>query len=180
LAPYNTFLVFLFIRTMLAYFFPKINTPLIFSLMQTYSTAIHVSHLPTPRQSPLLPMELPLPIPWNTVALPEHFNILCSQSQISPMSFNKLAYLCIPPPLFMHSPTDRHLHLIKRILPYIKGTIHYGLHIAQSNSMDLFVYSDADWAGCLDTHSSTVWLLCISPWEFDFLVFQKAAHRVKI
>jgi hypothetical protein len=57
--------------------------------------------------------------------------------------------------LFMHSHTDRHLRLIKRILRYIKGTHHHGLHIAQSRSMDLIVYSDADWAWCPDTRQST-------------------------
>jgi hypothetical protein len=56
--------------------------------------------------------------------------------------------------LFMHSPTDRHLHLVKRILHYIKGTIHHGL-LSQSASSDLVIYSDADWVGCSDTRRST-------------------------
>jgi hypothetical protein len=57
--------------------------------------------------------------------------------------------------LFMHSPTDRHLHLVKRILHYIKGTLHHGLHISWPTSSDLVIYSDADWAGCPNTRRST-------------------------
>jgi hypothetical protein len=56
---------------------------------------------------------------------------------------------------FMHAPTNVHMNLVKRILRYLKGTIHPGLHISRSSSSDLVIYSDADWAGCLDTRRST-------------------------
>jgi hypothetical protein len=46
--------------------------------------------------------------------------------------------------LFMHPPTDWHLHLVKWILPYIKGTLHHGLLLSRSASSDLVIYSDAD------------------------------------
>jgi hypothetical protein len=54
----------------------------------------------------------------------------------------------------MHAPTDIHLNLVKRILRYIKGMMHYGLHITQSPSSDLVIYSDADWVRCPDTQRS--------------------------
>jgi hypothetical protein len=53
--------------------------------------------------------------------------------------------------LFMHSPTDQHLHLVKRIFRYIKGTLYHGLRIARSRSTDVIVYFDTDWARCPDT-----------------------------
>jgi hypothetical protein len=57
--------------------------------------------------------------------------------------------------LFMHSPTDQHLHLVKWILHYIKDIVHHGLHISRSASSDLVIYSDVDWVGCHDTRRST-------------------------
>ncbi|XP_022880630.1 uncharacterized protein LOC111397896 [Olea europaea var. sylvestris] len=57
---------------------------------------------------------------------------------------------------FLHAPTDDHFLAVKRILRYVKGTIHYGLHFRPSTSPGALVaYSDADWAGCLDTRHST-------------------------
>ncbi|WVZ91380.1 hypothetical protein U9M48_037560 [Paspalum notatum var. saurae] len=57
--------------------------------------------------------------------------------------------------LFMHAPRESHLQLLKRILRYVKGTMHQGLHLTRSSSSDLVTYSDADWAGCPDTRRST-------------------------
>jgi hypothetical protein len=55
----------------------------------------------------------------------------------------------------MHAPRDTHLVALKRILRYIRGTLHLGLHLRPSSAEDLVVYSDADWAGCPDTRKST-------------------------
>jgi hypothetical protein len=57
--------------------------------------------------------------------------------------------------LYMHTPREPHLALIKRILRYIKGTLYYGLHIGISDPCSITAYSDADWADCLDTRRST-------------------------
>ena len=57
--------------------------------------------------------------------------------------------------LFMHDPREPHLAALKRILRYVRGTLHMGLLLQPSRSSDLTVYSDADWAGCPDTRRST-------------------------
>jgi hypothetical protein len=57
--------------------------------------------------------------------------------------------------LHMHAPMDCHLAIVKRILRYVRGTAGYGLHLQRSSTLDLVVYSDADWAGCPDTRRST-------------------------
>jgi hypothetical protein len=57
--------------------------------------------------------------------------------------------------LYMHDPRESHMQLVKRILRYIQGTSHFGLHLYRSSSHDLVAYSDADWAGCPDTRKST-------------------------
>jgi hypothetical protein len=56
---------------------------------------------------------------------------------------------------FMHSPRELHLHAVKRILRYVKGTINYELHFSRSINPSLIAYSNADWAGYLDTRRST-------------------------
>jgi len=55
----------------------------------------------------------------------------------------------------MHDPREPHLAALKRILRYVRGTLHMGLLVRPSTALDLVVYSDADWAGCPDTRKST-------------------------
>ena len=55
----------------------------------------------------------------------------------------------------MHDPREPHLAALKRILRYIRGTLHLGLLLRPSTQSDLLVYSDDDWAGCPDTQKST-------------------------
>ena len=57
--------------------------------------------------------------------------------------------------LHMHAPRDSHWTLVKRILRYIRGTMTLGLTLTASTSLEMVAYSDADWAGCPDTHRST-------------------------
>jgi hypothetical protein len=54
----------------------------------------------------------------------------------------------------MHDPREHHLTALKRLLRYLRGTIDYGLLLHQS-SVELVVYTDADWPGCPDTRRST-------------------------
>ena len=57
---------------------------------------------------------------------------------------------------FLHAPTMDHFLAVKRILRYVKGTLHFGLTFRPSTAPGALVaYSDTDWAGCLDTHHST-------------------------
>uniref|UniRef100_A0A2N9FMC6 Integrase catalytic domain-containing protein n=1 Tax=Fagus sylvatica TaxID=28930 RepID=A0A2N9FMC6_FAGSY len=55
---------------------------------------------------------------------------------------------------FMHAPTDIHLSAAKRVLRYIRGSLHLGLTFSPG-SLQLHAYSDADWAGDPDTRRST-------------------------
>ena len=57
--------------------------------------------------------------------------------------------------LFMHDPREPHFLALKRILRYLRGTLHHGLFIRPSTVDRLVSYSDADWAGCPLTRRST-------------------------
>jgi len=56
----------------------------------------------------------------------------------------------------MHDPREPHLTALKRILRYLRDTFNFGLLLhRRSSSIELVIYTDADWAGCLDTRRST-------------------------
>nr|GEW55771.1 putative ribonuclease H-like domain-containing protein [Tanacetum cinerariifolium] len=52
-------------------------------------------------------------------------------------------------------PTEKHVHAVKRIFRYLRGTVHRGLWYPKDSSVALTAFADADQAGCQDTHSST-------------------------
>jgi hypothetical protein len=55
----------------------------------------------------------------------------------------------------MHDPKEPYLAALKRIMRYVRGTLHMGLVIHPSSQQELIVYSDTDWAGCPVTRTST-------------------------
>jgi hypothetical protein len=57
--------------------------------------------------------------------------------------------------LHMHTPWEPHLTALKQILRYLRGSLDNGLLLRPSPTSELVVYTDADWAGCTDTHRST-------------------------
>nr|GFB53676.1 hypothetical protein [Tanacetum cinerariifolium] len=52
-------------------------------------------------------------------------------------------------------PTEKHLHAIKRIFWYLRGTVNRGLWYSKDSSNALTAFADADHAGCQDTCRST-------------------------
>ncbi|GAU16908.1 hypothetical protein TSUD_36660 [Trifolium subterraneum] len=56
---------------------------------------------------------------------------------------------------FMHCASELHLKAAKRVIRYIKGTVHYGVKYCKVKDFKLFGYSDSDWAGSSDDMKST-------------------------
>nr|GEX73214.1 hypothetical protein [Tanacetum cinerariifolium] len=52
-------------------------------------------------------------------------------------------------------PIEKHVHAVKRIFRYLRGTVHQGLWYPKDSSVALTAFADADHAGCQDTHRST-------------------------
>jgi len=55
---------------------------------------------------------------------------------------------------FMASPTIIHYQAALRVLRYLKRSLGRGLFFPQSSDLQLFVFRDADWGGCIDTRKS--------------------------
>lgn len=56
---------------------------------------------------------------------------------------------------FLSQPTEAHWEAVKRILRYVKGTLDTGLRIRKSPFLNISIFTDADWAGCVDDRRST-------------------------
>nr|GFA39587.1 uncharacterized mitochondrial protein AtMg00810-like [Tanacetum cinerariifolium] len=52
-------------------------------------------------------------------------------------------------------PTEKHLHAVKRIFKYLRGTVNRGLWYPKDSSITLTTYADADHTGFQDTRRST-------------------------
>ncbi|GKA59299.1 retrovirus-related pol polyprotein from transposon TNT 1-94 [Tanacetum coccineum] len=52
-------------------------------------------------------------------------------------------------------PIEKHLHVVKRIFWYLRGTPNMGLWYSKDTSITLTTYANADHAGCQDTRRST-------------------------
>ncbi|GJQ89758.1 retrotransposon protein, putative, ty1-copia subclass [Tanacetum coccineum] len=52
-------------------------------------------------------------------------------------------------------PTKKHLHVVKRIFQYLRGTVNWGLWYSKDSLIALTAFADADHAGCQDARRST-------------------------
>jgi hypothetical protein len=55
---------------------------------------------------------------------------------------------------FLSSPTEKHFQAATRVLRYLKKSPGQGLFFPKDSSLMLSGFSDADWAGCLDSRRS--------------------------
>ncbi|GKD77691.1 hypothetical protein Tco_1340312, partial [Tanacetum coccineum] len=56
---------------------------------------------------------------------------------------------------YQAKPIEKHLHAIKQVFRYLKGTINMGLWNSKDTGIALTTYAYADHAGCQDTRRST-------------------------
>nr|GEZ59738.1 uncharacterized mitochondrial protein AtMg00810-like [Tanacetum cinerariifolium] len=56
---------------------------------------------------------------------------------------------------YQAKPTEKHLHAVKQIFKYLRGTINMGLWYSKDSSIALTAFADADHAGFQDTRRST-------------------------
>ncbi|GKG34122.1 hypothetical protein Tco_0434281, partial [Tanacetum coccineum] len=56
---------------------------------------------------------------------------------------------------YQENPAEKHLHAVKRIFKYLRGTVNRGLWYPKDSSIALIAYADADHVSCQDTRRST-------------------------
>nr|GFD16859.1 uncharacterized mitochondrial protein AtMg00810-like [Tanacetum cinerariifolium] len=56
---------------------------------------------------------------------------------------------------YQAQPTEKHLHAVKRIFRYLRGTVNRGLWYSKDSSIALTTFADADHPGCQDIRRST-------------------------
>ncbi|KAJ0947654.1 putative RNA-directed DNA polymerase [Helianthus annuus] len=56
---------------------------------------------------------------------------------------------------FMHTTRQSHWQALKRVLRYLKGTVHYGLYLHHDSPLSLHAFSESDWGGVNDGGRST-------------------------
>ncbi|XP_074267439.1 uncharacterized protein LOC141590780 [Silene latifolia] len=86
---------------------------------------------------------------------PSLYRSLAGALQYLTITRPDIAYAVQQVCLFMHAPKEPHLHFLKRLLRYVKGTLAHGLTLSQSRSLSITAYSDADWSGCPNSRRST-------------------------
>nr|GFD48015.1 uncharacterized mitochondrial protein AtMg00810-like [Tanacetum cinerariifolium] len=52
-------------------------------------------------------------------------------------------------------PTEKHVHAVKRIFRYLRGTVNRGLWYPKDSFVALTAFADADHAGCQDSRRNT-------------------------
>lgn len=108
-----------------------------------------------PRSSPMASSQslslfsgAPLPDPF-------HYRSVVGALQYLTLTRPDISFMVNKVCQFMHKPTEVHWSAVKRILRYLKFTISFGFLIHPSQSTQLSIFSDADWAGCPDDRKST-------------------------
>jgi hypothetical protein len=87
---------------------------------------------------------------------PMQFRSLAEALQYLTFTCPDIAYAVQQICLYMHDPRESLFTMMKHVLCYLWGSLDFGLHLQRStSSFKLMVYTDADWAGCPDTHRST-------------------------
>nr|GFB95641.1 hypothetical protein [Tanacetum cinerariifolium] len=61
----------------------------------------------------------------------------------------------VDPSHYRGSATKKHVHTVKRIFRYLRGTVHRGLWYLKGSSVALTTFADVDHAGCQDIRRST-------------------------
>ncbi|GJY19354.1 retrovirus-related pol polyprotein from transposon TNT 1-94 [Tanacetum coccineum] len=82
---------------------------------------------------------------------PTHYRVMIGTLMYLTASRPDLTFVVCMCARYQAKPTKKHLHAVKRIFKYLRGTVNRGLWYPKDSSIALTAYSDADHACCQDT-----------------------------
>ncbi|GJV59869.1 retrovirus-related pol polyprotein from transposon TNT 1-94 [Tanacetum coccineum] len=86
---------------------------------------------------------------------PTHYHGMVGTLMYLTSSRPDLVYAVCMCARYQARPTEKHLHAVKRIFQYLRGTVNRGLWYSEDYAISLTAFADADHAGCQDTRRST-------------------------
>ncbi|GJZ99836.1 retrovirus-related pol polyprotein from transposon TNT 1-94 [Tanacetum coccineum] len=86
---------------------------------------------------------------------PTHYRGMVGTLMYLTSSRPNLVYVVCMCARYQARPTEKHLHAVKRIFRYLRGTVNRGLWYSKDSAIALTAFADVDHAGCQDTRHST-------------------------
>ncbi|GJU59901.1 integrase, catalytic region, zinc finger, CCHC-type containing protein [Tanacetum coccineum] len=96
---------------------------------------------------------------WGYGVDPTHYRVMVGTLMYLTSSIPDLVYVVCMCARYQDRPIEKHLHAIKRIFWYLRGTVNRGLWYSKDFAIALTAFADADHAGCQDTRRSTSGIL---------------------
>ncbi|GJT03660.1 retrovirus-related pol polyprotein from transposon TNT 1-94 [Tanacetum coccineum] len=93
--------------------------------------------------------------PQGKVVDPTHYRGMVGTLMYLTASRPDLTFVVCMCARYQAKPTEKHLHAVKRIFKYLRGTVNRGLWYPKDSSIALTAYADIDHAGCQHTRRST-------------------------
>ncbi|GJT16061.1 retrovirus-related pol polyprotein from transposon TNT 1-94 [Tanacetum coccineum] len=93
--------------------------------------------------------------PQGKVVDPTHYRAMVGTFMYLTSSRPELVYIVCMCARYQAHPTKKHLHAVKRIFRYLRGTVNQGIWYLKDSAIALTTFADADHAGCQDTRRST-------------------------
>ncbi|GKD25970.1 retrovirus-related pol polyprotein from transposon TNT 1-94 [Tanacetum coccineum] len=82
---------------------------------------------------------------------PTHYHGMYSTLMYLTASRPDLTFVVCMCARYQAKPTEKHLHAVKRIFKYLRGTVNRGLWYSKDSSIALTAFADTDHAGCQDS-----------------------------
>ncbi|GKA15636.1 putative ribonuclease H-like domain-containing protein [Tanacetum coccineum] len=86
---------------------------------------------------------------------PTHYRGMVGTFMYLKSSRPDLVYVVCMCARYQVHPTKKHLHAVKRIFQYLRGTVNHELWYSKDSAIALTAFANADHAGCQDTRHST-------------------------
>nr|GEX28668.1 retrovirus-related Pol polyprotein from transposon TNT 1-94 [Tanacetum cinerariifolium] len=79
---------------------------------------------------------------------PTHYRVMVDTLMYLTASRPDLTFAVCMCARYQAKPIEKHLHAVKRIFEYLRGTVNRGLWYPKDSSIALIAYADSDHASC--------------------------------